>query len=92
MREDPDQIARMSAHFHAVYETAVNLTTLYPGAEATLRALKADGFKTGPLHQQARGPDPRGPAPLAASTRCSTASPSATAPTRANPIPPRCAM
>ncbi|MCG6902016.1 MAG: phosphoglycolate phosphatase [Rhodobacter sp.] len=45
--EDADQIARMTRHFHEIYETRINLTTLYPGAESCLRNLHADGFQLG---------------------------------------------
>ena len=39
--------AAMASQFQDIYETAVDLTTLYPHVEPTLRALKADGFKLG---------------------------------------------
>ncbi len=45
--EEPDLVARLTARFHKIYQTAVNLTLLYPGAEACLRALHADGFQLG---------------------------------------------
>ena len=45
--ETPELHARMSGHFHEIYETRTALTTLYPNVEPTLRALSADGFKLG---------------------------------------------
>lgn len=45
--ETPDLSARLSRRFHETYESAVGLTTCYPGAEDCLRRLHAEGFQLG---------------------------------------------
>lgn len=45
--ETPPLTDRMSRRFHDLYESAVALTTIYPGAKACLRQLQADGFQLG---------------------------------------------
>ena len=45
--ETPELVDRLSRRFHETYETAVTLTNFYPGAEACLRQLHADGFQLG---------------------------------------------
>ncbi|MDJ0630073.1 MAG: phosphoglycolate phosphatase [Rhodobacter sp.] len=39
--------AKMAGQFHDIYETAVNLTTLYPNVGETLQTLRSDGFHLG---------------------------------------------
>jgi len=45
--ETPDLHGQMMRQFHEIYESSFDLTTLYPNAETTLRALKRDGFGLG---------------------------------------------
>ncbi|APX89095.1 phosphoglycolate phosphatase [Brevirhabdus pacifica] len=47
VEETPELHARMSRRFYDIYESAVNLTELYPGVPALLERLQKRGFRLG---------------------------------------------
>ena len=53
---DPDRTAAMLGHFLELYEGAVGLTRLYPGARETLERLDAEGWRLGLCTNKPEGP------------------------------------